>query len=75
MPRRQSSVPGMASAALLTLLLASTALGQETIVSARLVGITDGGAIKALVLDNELLPPRKRISIQQISNLQQHQGK
>lgn len=40
---------------LLGLLLASAALGQEIIVAARIVGITDGDTVKALVADNQLL--------------------
>jgi endonuclease YncB( thermonuclease family) len=58
MPRRQSTVPGMVLAALIVLLLASTALGQKAIVSARIVGITDGDTVKALVAGNELLRVR-----------------
>jgi endonuclease YncB( thermonuclease family) len=45
----------LALAAFLGLLLASTALGQEAVVSARIVGITDGDTVKALVAGNELL--------------------
>jgi micrococcal nuclease len=48
----------MALAALIALFLASTALGQEAIVSARIVGITDGDTVKALAVDNELLRVR-----------------
>jgi endonuclease YncB( thermonuclease family) len=48
----------MVLAALVALLLASTALGQETIVSARIVGITDGDTVKALLAGNELLRVR-----------------
>ena len=47
-----------ALATFLVLLLASTALGQEVIVSARIVGITDGDTVKALVAGNELLRVR-----------------
>jgi micrococcal nuclease len=43
---------------LVALLLASAALGQEAIVSARIVGITDGDTVKALVAGNELLRVR-----------------
>jgi endonuclease YncB( thermonuclease family) len=49
---------GPALAALIALLLASTALGQEAIVSARIVGITDGDTVKALAADNQLLRVR-----------------
>jgi micrococcal nuclease len=44
--------------ALLALLLASTALGQETIVSTTVVGITDGDTCRALVSGNQLLKVR-----------------
>jgi endonuclease YncB( thermonuclease family) len=49
---------GPALAALSAWLMASAALGQEAIVSARIVGITDGDTVKALVADNELLRVR-----------------
>jgi len=49
---------GLALAALVVLLLASTALGQEAIVSARIVGITDGDTVKALLAGNKLLRVR-----------------
>ena len=39
-------------------MLASTALGQEAIISARIVGITDGDTVKALTADNQLLRVR-----------------
>jgi endonuclease YncB( thermonuclease family) len=61
-PERQSNVPGWALAAFLALLLASAAFGQEAIVSARIVGITDGDTVKALVSGNQLL----RIRLQNI---------
>jgi endonuclease YncB( thermonuclease family) len=50
----------MLLAVLFALLLASTALGQEAIVSARIVGITDSDTVKALVAGNELLRVRLR---------------
>jgi endonuclease YncB( thermonuclease family) len=43
---------------LVALLLASAALGQEAVVSARIVAITDGDTVKALLADNELLKVR-----------------
>ena len=43
---------------LVALFLASTILGQEAIVSARIVGITDGDTVKALLASNELLRVR-----------------
>ena len=55
MTHRQSNALGLALVAFLGLLLASTALGQEVIVPARIVGITDGDTVKALVADNQLL--------------------
>ena len=58
MPHRSSNALGMALAAFLALLLASSALGQEAIVSARIVGITDGDTVKALAAGNELLRVR-----------------
>jgi endonuclease YncB( thermonuclease family) len=57
-PLRPPTVPLPALGAFLALLLASAALGQETIVSARIVGITDGDTVKALVAGNELLRVR-----------------
>jgi micrococcal nuclease len=45
-------------AGLLAVFLASTVLGQEAIVSARIVGITDGDTVKALAAGNELLRVR-----------------
>ena len=39
----------------MALLLASAALGQETLVSARIVGVTDGDTVKALAAGNQLL--------------------
>jgi endonuclease YncB( thermonuclease family) len=47
-----------ALAELVALLLAGTALGQEAIVSARIVGISDGDTVKALVAGNQLLRVR-----------------
>jgi endonuclease YncB( thermonuclease family) len=41
--------------AFLCLLLAISAIGQESVVSARIVGITDGDTCKALVAGNQLL--------------------
>jgi endonuclease YncB( thermonuclease family) len=58
MSRCNFQVRGPVLAALVALLLASAALGQEAIVSARSVGITDGDAVKALVAGNELLRVR-----------------
>jgi endonuclease YncB( thermonuclease family) len=58
MPHHQSNAPGLALAAFLGLLLASLALGQEAVVSARVVGITDGDTVKALVAGNKLLRVR-----------------
>jgi endonuclease YncB( thermonuclease family) len=49
---------GPALAAFFVLLLASTTLGQEAIVSARIVGITDGDIVKALLASNQLLRVR-----------------
>jgi endonuclease YncB( thermonuclease family) len=49
---------GPALAAFFVLLLASTTLGQEAIVSARIVGITDGDTVKALLVSNQLLRVR-----------------
>ena len=49
---------GPALATLVALFLASTILGQEAIVSARIVGITDGDTVKALLASNELLRVR-----------------
>jgi endonuclease YncB( thermonuclease family) len=46
------------AAFLLVLAQASTALGQQTTVSARIVGITDGDTVKALCADNQLLRVR-----------------
>jgi hypothetical protein len=46
MPRHQSDAPGLALAAFLSLLLASTALGQEAIISAGVAGISDGDTVK-----------------------------
>jgi micrococcal nuclease len=51
-------VRGPVLTALIALLLAGAALGQEAIVSARIVGITDGDTVKALVAGNELLRVR-----------------
>jgi endonuclease YncB( thermonuclease family) len=48
----------LALIALVGLFLLGHALGQETIVSARIVGITDGDTVKALVAGNELLRVR-----------------
>jgi micrococcal nuclease len=48
----------LALAALVALLLAGAVLGQEAIVSARIVGITDGDTVKALLAGNELLRVR-----------------
>jgi endonuclease YncB( thermonuclease family) len=48
----------LALALLLTVLAASAALGQEAIVSARIVGITDRDTVKALVAGNQLLKIR-----------------
>jgi endonuclease YncB( thermonuclease family) len=42
----------------IALLLTSPVLGQEAIVSARIVGITDGDTVKALLVGNELLRVR-----------------
>jgi endonuclease YncB( thermonuclease family) len=47
-----------AFAVFLALLLASAAPGQEAIVSAQIVGITDGDTVKALAAGNELLRVR-----------------
>jgi endonuclease YncB( thermonuclease family) len=44
--------------AFLALLLASHALSQETVVSALVVGISDGDTVKALVAGNQLLRTR-----------------
>jgi endonuclease YncB( thermonuclease family) len=41
--------------AFLCLLLAGAALGQESVVSAKIVGITSGDGVKALVAGNQLL--------------------
>jgi micrococcal nuclease len=49
---------GPALAAFVVLLLASAALGQEAIVSARIVGITDGDTVKALMAGNQLFRVR-----------------
>jgi endonuclease YncB( thermonuclease family) len=49
---------GLVLTALVVLFLASTALGQEEIVSARIVAITDGDTVKALLAGNELLRVR-----------------
>jgi endonuclease YncB( thermonuclease family) len=57
-PHHQSNAPGLALAAFLCLLLVSNALGQESIISARVVGITDGDTVKALLAGNELLRVR-----------------
>jgi endonuclease YncB( thermonuclease family) len=48
----------LALAALIALLLASAAFGQEAFVSARIVGITDGDTVKALTPGNQLLRVR-----------------
>jgi endonuclease YncB( thermonuclease family) len=48
----------LALAAFLALLLASSAFGEEPVVSARIVGITDGDSVKALVAGNQLLRVR-----------------
>jgi endonuclease YncB( thermonuclease family) len=45
----------LALAAFLALSLASAALGQELVVSGRVVAITDGDTVKALTADNQLL--------------------
>jgi hypothetical protein len=58
MPRRPLTRPGIALAILLALLPVSALLGQEGIVSARIVGITDGDTVKAIAADNELLRVR-----------------
>lgn len=53
---RPLNAPGLALATFLALLLVSAALGQEAVtVSARVVGITDGDTVKALVVGNQLL--------------------
>jgi endonuclease YncB( thermonuclease family) len=56
--RMDRPVKTMQLLAALFLLLASTALSQETIVSAKVVGIADGDTVKALVAGNELLRVR-----------------
>jgi endonuclease YncB( thermonuclease family) len=58
MPHRQSSARGLALAAFLGLLLAGAALGQEAVVAAKVVAITDGDTVKALVAGNELFRVR-----------------
>jgi endonuclease YncB( thermonuclease family) len=45
---RQSNAPGLALAAFLALLLASTALGQEAVIRGRCVGVHDGDSITLL---------------------------
>jgi micrococcal nuclease len=50
-----STAPGSVLRAILALLLASVALGQETVVSVRIVGITDGDTVRALAAGNQLL--------------------
>jgi endonuclease YncB( thermonuclease family) len=52
----QAQGPGLA--ALVVLFLASTVLGQEAIVSDRIVGITDNDTIKALAPGNQILRVR-----------------
>ena len=52
----------LASAAFLALLLASVALGQDAILSAKVVGITDGDTVKALVAGNGF-PPHKETQL------------
>jgi endonuclease YncB( thermonuclease family) len=58
MQRRQSSAFRLPLAAFLGLLLVSAALGQETVIAAKVVAITDGDTVKALVTGNELLRVR-----------------
>jgi endonuclease YncB( thermonuclease family) len=58
MTRRGSDVFRLTLAAFLGLLLASAALGQETVIAAKVVAITDGDTVKALVTGNELLRVR-----------------
>ena len=48
----------LSALAVAILLLANVALGQEVIVSARIIAITDGDTVKALVADNQLLRVR-----------------
>lgn len=55
---RPQTAPGLATVALLALLLASSALGQEAVVSVRIVGITDGDTVMALVTGSQLLRVR-----------------
>jgi endonuclease YncB( thermonuclease family) len=55
MSRWLSTAPGSVLRAILGLLLANAALGQETVVPARIVGITDGTTVKALAAGNQLL--------------------
>ena len=45
-------------ALLLGLFLASAALGQETVISARIVGVTDGDTVKALVSGKDFIRVR-----------------
>jgi micrococcal nuclease len=47
-----------ALAAFLDLLLASTAVGQETVVPGKVVGVTDGDTVKVLIEGNQLLRVR-----------------
>jgi endonuclease YncB( thermonuclease family) len=58
MPRHLPNASRLALIALFGLLLLDRALGQEAIVSARIVGITDGDTVKALTADNQLLRVR-----------------
>jgi endonuclease YncB( thermonuclease family) len=58
MTRRPPKTLGSALIAFLALLLASAALGQEAIVSARIVGMTDDDTIKALAEGYQLLRVR-----------------
>src|SRR5258707_11276769 len=58
MPRRPLTTLGLAFCAILSLILATAGLCHETIVCGRIVGITDGDTLKALLAANELLRVR-----------------
>jgi endonuclease YncB( thermonuclease family) len=52
---RSLSQPVLAFSMFLTLLLANTLFGQDTVARGRVVGITDGDTIKVLVAEKQLL--------------------
>jgi endonuclease YncB( thermonuclease family) len=59
MPRRLSNAPGLALAALLSLLLVTAVLGQGPIVMhGKVIGISDGDTIKVLVAGRQLIKVR-----------------